>query len=69
MGNSLQNGMRAETKDVLIFGSTADVLPQQVKFTFPGNLFTHFGFPEWPCCLQCNIYSRLCHDYGLMIFD
>ena len=43
--------------------------PQQVKFTLPGNLFTYLGFPECPCCLKCNSYSRLCHDYGLMLFD
>ena len=25
------------------------------------------GFPECSCCLEYNIYSRLCRDYGLMI--
>ena len=43
--------------------------PQQVKFTLPGHPFTYFGFPECPCCLENNIYSRLYHDYGLMRFD
>ena len=40
---------------------TRFILPQQVKFTLPGHLYTHLGFPECPCCLEC-------HDYGLMIF-
>ena len=35
--------------------STAGVWSQQVKFTLPRHLFTHLGFPECPCCLQCNI--------------
>ena len=48
--------------------STAGACPQQVKFTLTGQLSTHFGFPECPCRLECNIYSRLCRDYGLMIF-
>ena len=50
-------------------GFTAGACPQQVKFTLPGYIFTHLGFPDCPCCLECNIFSRLCHDYGLMIFD
>ena len=49
--------------------STAGAWPHQVKFTPPGHLFTHLGFPECPCCLECDIYFRLYHDYGLMIFD
>ena len=44
-------------------------LPQQAKFTFPGHIFTHFGFSECRCCLQCNIYSRLSRAYGLMLLD
>ena len=31
--------------------STAGAWPHQVKFTLPGHLFTHLGFPECPCCL------------------
>ena len=26
-------------------------------------------FTDCPSCLECNIYSLLCHFYGLMIFD
>ena len=43
--------------------------PQQVTFTLPGHLFTYLAIPECPCCLEYKIYSRICHDYGLMIFD
>ena len=43
--------------------------PQQVKFTLSGHLFTHLGFPEFPCCLECDIYSRLCYVYVLMMLD
>ena len=49
--------------------STAGAWPKQVKFTLPGHIFTHLGYPECSCCLECNIHSRLCRDYGLMIFD
>ena len=49
--------------------STAGSWSQHVNFTLPEHLFTHLGFPECPCCLECNIYSRIYHDYGLMIFD
>ena len=52
-----------------IIDYTAGVWPQQMKLTLREQLFTHRGFPECPCCLECNIYSGLCHDYGLMIFD
>ena len=47
------------------------LIQHQVKFTLPGHLFTHFGFPECPCCLECNIYSRHCYVYvyGLVILD
>ena len=24
---------------------------------FVGKLFTHFGFPDCPCCLECGFYS------------
>ena len=51
------------------FDSTADEWPQQTKFTLPGHLFTHLDFPERPCCLECNICSRICHDYGQIVFD
>ena len=27
------------------------------------------GFPECSNCLEYNIYSRICHDCGLKIFD
>ena len=37
------------------------------RFTLLGHLFTYMDFLECPCCLGCNIYSRLCHDYGLFI--
>ena len=53
-------GMNGYTLD-----STAGVWSQLVKFTLPGQLFTHLEFHECPCCLGCNIYSRLCYDYGL----
>ena len=43
-------------------------IPQQVKFTLPGHIFTHLGFPECPYCLECNSYSRLCYDCVLMIY-
>ena len=49
--------------------STAGAWPQQVKFTLPVHIFTDLGFPECPCCHVCNIYSRLCHGNGLVIFD
>ena len=32
-------------------------------------VFKHLGFTECSCCLEFSIYSRICHDYGLMIFD
>ena len=49
--------------------STAGAWPQQLKFTFPGHLFAHLCCPDCPCGLKlvCNIYSRLCPDYGIMI--
>ena len=53
----------------LLNDSTAGAWPMPVKFTLPGHLFSHLGFPECPCCHECNIYSRLCRDYGQMIFD
>ena len=31
--------------------------PHQVKFTLPGHLFRHLGFPEFPCRLECDNYS------------
>ena len=45
--------------------STASSWPHQVRFTLPGHLFIHLSFP---CCLECNIYPRVCYDYGLMVF-
>ena len=41
----------------------------QAEFTHPGHRFTYVGFPECPCCLECDIYSRLCYVDGLMILD
>ena len=32
------------------------------------KLVLYLGFPECPCCLGCNIYSRLCHVYRLNDF-
>ena len=49
--------------------STAGAWPQHVTFTLPRYLFTNLGFPECLYCIEYNIYPRLCHDYGLMIFD
>ena len=49
--------------------STVGGWQQQEKFTLHRHLFSHLGFSEYSCCLESNIYSRLCHDYGLMIFD
>ena len=49
--------------------STAGVWPQQMKFTLPGHLLTHLGFPSVRVVLSITFYSRICHDYGLMIFD
>ena len=49
--------------------STVGAWPHQVKFTLPGHRFTCVGFPECPCCLECDIYSRLCYVYGLMVLD
>ena len=31
------------------------------RFTLPGQLITNLVFSECPCCLECIIYSRLCH--------
>ena len=45
--------------------STVGAWPQQVNLT----LFEHLEFPECSCRLEFTIYSRLCHDYGLMILD
>ena len=39
--------------------SSAGACPQQLLLTLPWNLFTLLGFPECPCSLECNIYSRL----------
>ena len=33
--------------------STVGSWPYHVKFTHPGHIFTHLGFPECPCCLEC----------------
>ena len=52
-----------------IFDSTAGACPQRVKITLSEHLFTYLGFPECVCCLECNVYSRLCRDYGIMVFD
>ena len=49
--------------------STAVAWPQQVTFPLLEHLFTHLGLLECSCCLECNIYSRICNNYGLMIFD
>ena len=49
--------------------STAAAWPQHVKFIIPGHLFKHLRFRECPCRHKVNLYSRLCHDYGQMIFD
>ena len=38
-------------------------------FSLPGHVFIHLGFTECPCCLECDMYSRLCYVYGLMILD
>ena len=43
--------------------------PHQVKSTLPRHQFAHLGFPECPCRLGCNIFPRLFHEYGLMVFD
>ena len=40
--------------------------PKREKFTIHGHLFTNLRFPKCPCCLECDIYSRLCYVYGLM---
>ena len=54
-------------------GYTLDSLrgsrPYHVKITLPGYIFIHLGFPECLCCIECNIYSRLCVVYGLMVLD
>ena len=46
--------------------STVGALPRQVKFTLPGHLFTHLGFPKCSCCLERDIYPRFCYVYGLL---
>ena len=33
------------------------------------HLFTHLGFPECPCCLECDIYSWFCYIYGILVVD
>ena len=35
--------------------------PHKEKFTLPGHLFSHLSFPECPCCLECDLYSRFCY--------
>ena len=47
----------------------ADAWPHQVKFTLPGNLFTHLGFPECPCFLECDIIPGFVTFVGLMVLD
>ena len=47
--------------------STAGAWSQQE--IFPRHLFSHLGFPECSCCLECKMYARLCHDYGLMVIS
>ena len=42
--------------------STTGAWPHQEKAHF-----LTLGFPECSCCLECNIYSRPCHDNGLML--
>ena len=37
------------------------------EFYSSGHIFTQLGFPEYPCFLECDIYSRFCYVYGLMI--
>ena len=37
--------------------------PQQLKFTLPGHICIHLGFPECPCRLECNNYSRFRYVY------
>ena len=38
---------------------TAGSWSQQDKFILPRHLFSHLGFPDSPCCLGCNMCSRL----------
>ena len=45
--------------------STAGALPHHEKFTLP-RLGTYSHTWVFPSVLVCNIYSRLCHDYGFM---
>ena len=41
--------------DYYTLDSTTSAWPQQEKFTLPRNLFSHLGFPECSCCLECSI--------------
>ena len=43
--------------------------PDNNRFTLPEHLFTHLGFPECPCLLEFDIYSRFCYINGLIILD
>ena len=44
-------------------------LPKHIILIFKGPTSKiKVGFPECSCCLEYNMYSRICHDYGLMIF-
>ena len=51
------------------FDSTAGAWPPHVKFTLPGHLLTHLGFPSAHVGLSVFIYSLLCYVYGLMTLD
>ena len=42
------------------------------EFYSSRHLFTHLGFPECPCCLEYDMYSRLCcvlWTYGFRLTD
>ena len=51
------------------------LIPRRVRGHITWSLlfsrtYSHtWRFPECSCWLQCNIYSSLCHDYSLMIFN
>ena len=34
--------------------STTGAWSHKLKFTLPRHLFTHLGFPVYPCCLGCK---------------
>ena len=59
-GNPFHNQENPETRE------NASVKRVHRKH-LPPFLFTHLGLPEFPCCLECDIYSRFCYVCGLVM--